>query len=158
MNIQILDPSCNGEISNPIVAYNVFDNCAEPGERVDPRLCVLARAAALHELVECCELELGEAFTRLVEAVEDFLLPLPPPNPAAKPKPPPKRAPQATLDTLIYELRTDGAARLKDKRCLGRLSDLSTEQIRDLIGRLTRLRSSYPTITDKLLFELGRLI
>jgi hypothetical protein len=68
MSIQFLDPLCNG---NPVVACNVFDDCAEPipGERPDPRLVFLARAAARFELVEAGELSLTEAFNGLMSSL-----------------------------------------------------------------------------------------
>jgi hypothetical protein len=64
-------------------------------------------------------------------------------------------APQATIEALVYEARTDGLAALEHPNCLGRLSDTSTAQLRDLIARLIRLRPKYSAITDDLLLKLG---
>jgi len=63
--------------------------------------------------------------------------------------------PRATVEALVYELRTHGLAALKRPNCLRRLSDVSTAQLRDLIAMLIRLRPKYPTITDDLLLKLG---
>lgn len=157
-NLEQITSTINSAVSDPVACNaEIVGNYFNP-KRVDVRLCILARAAALHELVEADELGLDEAFDRLVEFVEPFLLPLPPPKPVTKPKPTPKRAPQTTCDALAYELRTHGVARLKDRRCLGRLSDVSTDQTRRLIASLMRLRPSYSAITDELLFELGKLL
>lgn len=151
-NLEQITSTINSAVSNPVACNaEIVGNYFNP-KRVDVRLCILARAAAWHELVEADELELDEAFDQLVEFVEFLLLPLPPP------KPTPKRAPQTTCDALAYELRTHGVARLKYQRCLGRLGDLSTDQTRELIARVIRLRPSYSAITDELLFELGKLL
>jgi hypothetical protein len=61
-----------------------------------------------------------------------------------------------TLEAFIYELREYGLAQLRNPNCLCRLADLSTGQLRDVIGRLMKLRPGYPTtITDELLLKLG---
>jgi hypothetical protein len=64
-------------------------------------------------------------------------------------------APQATIEALVYELRTYGLAALGHTNCRGRLSDASTAQVRDVIARLIRLRRKYLAITDDLLLKLG---
>jgi hypothetical protein len=61
-----------------------------------------------------------------------------------------------TIEAFIYELREYGLAQLGNPNCLRRLADLSTEQLRDVIGRLMKLKPGYPTtITDQLLLKLG---
>jgi hypothetical protein len=67
-------------------------------------------------------------------------------------------APAVTLDALIYELRTYGAAQLVEPNCRSRLADLSTPQVRELITRLIRLRPQYPRIDDDLIVLLGGLL
>jgi hypothetical protein len=64
-------------------------------------------------------------------------------------------APASTVDALMYQLRTDGIAALPDLGCQRRLADLSTPQVREVLRRLIRIRSNYPSITDELLFWLG---
>ena len=63
-------------------------------------------------------------------------------------------APQATIEALVYELRTHGLA-LERPNCRRRLAEVSTAQLRDVIARLLRLRPKYPAITDDLLLKLG---
>jgi hypothetical protein len=64
-------------------------------------------------------------------------------------------ASQATCDAILYELRTYGISQLAKPDCRRRLFDLSTEQVRELIAALMRLRPKYPAITDDLLLKLG---
>ena len=64
-------------------------------------------------------------------------------------------ASQATYDAILYELRTYGISQLAKPNCRRRLFDLSTEQVRELIAALMRLRPRYPAITDDLLLKLG---
>lgn len=66
-----------------------------------------------------------------------------------------ERAAQSTYDALVYELRTYGIAQLEKPNCRGRLGDCSTQQLRDLIAALIRLRPNYPAITDELILKLG---
>ena len=60
-----------------------------------------------------------------------------------------------TIEALMYELRTLGLAALAGHNCQRRLAELSTEQLRDVIGRLMQVRSRYPAITDEVLLRLG---
>jgi hypothetical protein len=55
----------------------------------------------------------------------------------------------------LYELRTHGLAQLNESNCRRHLFDLTTDQVRELIAALMRLRSAYPTITDELLLKLA---
>jgi hypothetical protein len=49
-----------------------------------------------------------------------------------------------------------GQTQLGNPNCLRRLGELSTGQLRDVIGRLMKLRTGYPsTITAELLLKLG---
>ena len=64
-------------------------------------------------------------------------------------------AARGTCDALLYELRTYGVAQLSNPSCRRRLADLSTNQMRDLIESLLRLRSQYAAITDELIGVLG---
>ena len=59
-----------------------------------------------------------------------------------------------TVEALMYELRTDGVRALATRNCQRWLCDLSTDQVREVIERLTRLRARYPAITDELLLAL----
>jgi hypothetical protein len=67
------------------------------------------------------------------------------------------RAPQSTVEALMYELRTYGTEALKRKTCQRRLSELTDKQLADVISRLMNLRSQYSAITDRLLTTLVRL-
>jgi hypothetical protein len=69
-----------------------------------------------------------------------------------------KAAAQSTYDALLFELCRFGAARLAEPSCLRRLSDLSTVQLRELIGALIRLRPKHTAISDDLLLKLGDLL
>jgi hypothetical protein len=64
-------------------------------------------------------------------------------------------AAQSTYDALLYELRTYGIAQLENANCRRRLGDVSSDQLRELIATLTRLRPQYPAITDELILKLG---
>lgn len=64
-------------------------------------------------------------------------------------------APRATVEALLYELRTHGLAALERPSCRRRLADVSSAQLRDVIAALIRVRPNYPTITDDLLLKLG---
>lgn len=119
-------------------------------QRVDPRLVFLARAAARFELVELGELDLGEAYDELVKLIHSER----PPAIQRRPTRPPQ-GPRATMDALIYELRTHGLPQLGKVNCRRRLSDLSTPQVRELIASLIRLRPKYPAITNELILKLG---
>jgi hypothetical protein len=66
-----------------------------------------------------------------------------------------RRAAQSTCYALLYELRTCGASQLKNPRCQSRLADCSTDQVRELLASLMRIRSKHPAITDELLLKLG---
>jgi hypothetical protein len=127
---------------------------ASEEEPLDFRLVFLHRARACLILVESCEIGLDEAF-------DDLLTSLPlsfwKPNDSviSKPKKQAQKAPQVTINALIHELRTNGISQLSNERCRHRLSALSTEQARDLIGSLLRLRPNYPAITDDLILKIG---
>jgi len=64
----------------------------------------------------------------------------------------------STVEALMYSLREEGLAALRDRSTLRRLDDLSTAQVREVIARLIRLRASYPAVTDDLLLKLGKLL
>ena len=64
-------------------------------------------------------------------------------------------APRATVEALLYELRTQGLAVLERPSCRRRLADVPSAQLRDVIAALIRLRPQYSTITDDLLLKLG---
>jgi hypothetical protein len=64
-------------------------------------------------------------------------------------------APQATIDALVYELRTHGLIALEHPNCMRRLSDVSTAQLCEVIASLIRLRPKCSSITDDLLLKLG---
>jgi hypothetical protein len=61
----------------------------------------------------------------------------------------------ATIEALMFSLRERGAKALAELATQRRLADLSSAQVRQIIGRLMALRPNYPTINDELLFLLG---
>lgn len=63
----------------------------------------------------------------------------------------------ATVEALMYELRTFGLAALTHPQCQQRLTDITHKQLNEVIERLSRLRSQYPAIRDELLSLLGEL-
>src|SRR5262249_2592551 len=77
----------------------------------------------------------------------------PPPKPAIK------HAPQATVEAVMYELRTDGVAALKAPNCRRRLGSLARAQFKEVIARLIKLRGrSYCAgITDELFLALDEM-
>ena len=66
--------------------------------------------------------------------------------------------PRATVEALVYELRTHGLAALSHPNCLRRLEDVSTAQLHEVLARLIKLRPKYLAITDDLLLKLGGLL
>jgi len=67
-------------------------------------------------------------------------------------------ASRSTYDAVLWELRTCGVVQLNKENCRRRLSDLSTNQLRELIAALMRLRPRYSMINDELLLKLGDLL
>ena len=67
-------------------------------------------------------------------------------------------AARATVEAVMYELRTRGVAALSAPNCQRRLSELSAVQVRNVIERLDDLRPKYPAITDDLLLLIAELI
>jgi hypothetical protein len=65
------------------------------------------------------------------------------------------RAPAATVSGLVFSLRERGDAALAEPDCRRRLAEISTTQVREVIGRLIAVRPRYPAITDELIFRLG---
>jgi hypothetical protein len=126
---------------------------------LDFRLVFLERASARLTLFETCLMELDEAFDGLMSSLplsfwkpDDLAFNQP------KAPPAPRKAPQATIDALVYELRTYGIAGLRNEVCLGRLETLSSDQMQDLIRSLSRLKIAYPAITEELLIKLGECL
>lgn len=73
----------------------------------------------------------------------------------------PKRwgeAAPTTVEALMYSLRQRGAAALFEPDCQRRVSELSREQVKEVIERLDRLRPKYSAITDGLLLNIAELI
>lgn len=66
-------------------------------------------------------------------------------------------APRATVEAVMYELRTHGTEALKHPNCQRRLIELTDKQLADVIGRLMKMRSQYSAISDRLLTQLVRL-
>jgi hypothetical protein len=60
-----------------------------------------------------------------------------------------------TVEALMYSLRERGDRALAEPDCQRRLSELSSDQLVEVISRLMKLRSKYPAITDQLLFRLN---
>src|SRR5262245_53032370 len=69
---------------------------------------------------------------------------------------PSEGAAESTVEALMYALRTNGCAALATNR--GRLAELSDRQVREVIVRLRRIQSDYPSITDELLELLVELL
>jgi hypothetical protein len=71
-------------------------------------------------------------------------------------------APVSTVEALMIGLRDRGADALCEAETRHRLAALSTAQLREVIGRLMRLRDRYPdrypAIADDLLLRLGDLL
>jgi hypothetical protein len=63
-----------------------------------------------------------------------------------------ERAAEATVEALVYALRTDGCAALERQR--QRLLELSPRQLEDVVARLARLRGQ----TDELVLALAELL
>jgi hypothetical protein len=61
-----------------------------------------------------------------------------------------------TVEAVMYELRTYGIAALAGANCQRRLSELSPDQIRQVISRLMKLRPKYPAITDTLILQIKK--
>jgi hypothetical protein len=63
-----------------------------------------------------------------------------------------------TVEAVMWELRTDGLAALQTPGGRRRLSELTTEQMREVIRRLIHCRTKYPGrdpgITDNFLLKL----
>ena len=65
-------------------------------------------------------------------------------------------AASTTIEALMYESTNVWSCSVKRLDCRRRLSELSREQLHEVILRLMRpLRSRYPAITDELLYQLG---
>jgi uncharacterized protein YjiS (DUF1127 family) len=68
-----------------------------------------------------------------------------------------ERAAQSTVEALVFELRENGAAQLEKANCRRRLSELSDEQLREVIGRLMAMQPQYLKINDALIAALREL-
>lgn len=64
----------------------------------------------------------------------------------------------STVEAVMYSLRERGERALDESDCRRRLSELSPDQLRDVIVRLDRLRTEYPAVTDELLLRIGEKI
>jgi hypothetical protein len=76
---------------------------------------------------------------------------------SAEPRPKYEAA-ESTVEALMHTLREHGTHALSDRSFLDRLANLSSDQTRDAIKRLSVLRPRSPNITDELLFKLGGLL
>jgi hypothetical protein len=65
--------------------------------------------------------------------------------------------PQTTVNALLYQLRMDGLAAFEHPNCRRRLAELLTEQLRELIAALIRVRPICAAVTDELLIALDRI-
>jgi hypothetical protein len=63
----------------------------------------------------------------------------------------------STVDALLHQLRTGGLAALKDPSCRARLTELSDAQLRDVLGRLIRIRGKFAAVTDDLIIALDEI-
>lgn len=64
----------------------------------------------------------------------------------------------STIEALMFSLRERGKSALTSSDTDRRLSELSPDQLAEMIVRLDRLRSKYPAVTDELLVLLGEKI
>jgi hypothetical protein len=127
--------------------------------KVDPRLAFLHRAHARLMLFEAGDVGIAEAFDGLVvclscardrEHVEKWERDFPHPvSQRCVTRPP--AAPRSTFDALVLELRTHGLPQFTNTSCRRRLGELSTQQVRELIAALMRLRPRYSAITGELI-------
>jgi hypothetical protein len=62
-----------------------------------------------------------------------------------------------TVEAVMYELREDGLTALKAPNCQRRIGELSRRQLLEVLGRLLKLRSRYPKISDDLLLYIEDL-
>lgn len=62
----------------------------------------------------------------------------------------------STVEALMYELREGGLAVLLTSGCQRRLAALSSEQVLDVIARLSAIQSKHPAITADLLQAIRR--
>lgn len=69
---------------------------------------------------------------------------------------PDARAPQVTVEALVFDLRERGAAALNIAANRERLSKLSPKQIDEVIMRLANRRAKFPVITDDLLLLIDQ--
>jgi hypothetical protein len=72
-------------------------------------------------------------------------------DPGARP------TPQTTVNALLYQLRMDGLGAFEHPNCRRRLAELSTEQLRELMAALIRVRRRCAAVTDELLIALDRI-
>jgi hypothetical protein len=63
----------------------------------------------------------------------------------------------ATVESLFYELRTNGLAAFEQPNCRRRLAELSAEQLRELMAALIRVRPRCAAVSDELLIALDRI-
>jgi hypothetical protein len=61
----------------------------------------------------------------------------------------------ATLEAVMFSLRERGESGLASLDTQRRLSELSADQLCEVIERLDRMRDRYPAVTDSLLVRLG---
>jgi hypothetical protein len=64
------------------------------------------------------------------------------------------RTATATIEAVVMGLRERGMAAFMDPKVERRLGEVSAEQLREVIGRLIKLRPQCRAITDELLLEL----
>jgi hypothetical protein len=62
-----------------------------------------------------------------------------------------------TVEAVMYELREDGLTALKTPNCQRRIGELSRRQLLGVLGRLLKLRSRYPKVSDDLLLYIEDL-
>lgn len=67
-------------------------------------------------------------------------------------------ATEVTVEALMYSLRSRGAAALTEPDTQRRLSELSPDQLKEVIERLERLRPKYSAITDNLLLGIAQVL
>jgi hypothetical protein len=67
-------------------------------------------------------------------------------------------AASSTVEAVVYALRTHGSAALQDKCNQARLRELSDRQIKEVLVRLSSLKTKYPSVTHSLLKLLTELL
>jgi hypothetical protein len=66
-------------------------------------------------------------------------------------------APRATVEALLYELRTHGLDAFESPNCRRRVVEFSADQLSEVMAALIRVRAGCAAVTDELLIALDRI-